>query len=93
MIVKILFPDVAALYGDSGNIMFLHQALPEAEIIHTSLADRPAFVDGLNMIYMGQMSENSQLRTRTDAPILCCNQGAHRSDRVLLLTGNAYEIG
>ena len=74
--------------------MFLHQALPEAEIIHTSLADRPAFVDrAVNMIYMGQMSENSQLRVLELMRPFCAAIQEHiEADRVLLLTGNAYEI-
>ena len=82
MIVEILFPDVAALYGDSGNIMFLHQALPEAEIIHTSLADRPAFVDrAVNMIYGPDERKLAATRTELMRPFCAAIQEHIEADR------------
>ena len=59
--IEILFPEVCNLYGDSANITYLKQNLPEAEFIETSLNDEPLFVkEKPSLIYMGSMTEKMQ---------------------------------
>ena len=61
MKIEILFPEVCNLFGDSANILYLKQNLPEAEFIETSLNDIPAFVsEKVSFIYMGSMTEKTQ---------------------------------
>ena len=62
IVIEDLFPEVGNLFGDTGNMRYLVKSLPEAEYIRTPLNGRPAFADrDVNMIYMGPMTESSQL--------------------------------
>ena len=45
MTIEILYPEVCNLYGDLMNIEYLRRAVPEAEVVKTSLKTRPAFLD------------------------------------------------
>jgi len=94
MIIEVLFPDVANLHGDSGNIEYLSRCRPDAQIIRTSLVDVPAFVDSTpNLIYLGAMTEGGQrkamerLRPYTSRIAELIDAGV-----VFLFTHNAMEI-
>lgn len=61
MKIEILFPEACNLFGDSANILYLKQNLPEAEFIETKLTDEPYFVkEKVSLIYMGSMTEKMQ---------------------------------
>ena len=68
MIIEVLFPEVANLYGDLGNIEYISRSLEaagkECEIINTDLYTRPAFADrdDIDLIYMGPVTEKGQIR-------------------------------
>lgn len=63
MKIEILFGEVCSLYGDSQNITYLKQTLPEAEFIETKLVDEPWFLQNdPDLILIGTMSENVQRR-------------------------------
>ncbi len=63
MQIEILYPEICNLFGDSGNMRYLRQCLPEAEFTATKLCDEPLFVkETPNFIYMGSMTEKSQGR-------------------------------
>ena len=51
MIIEVLFPEVANLYGDLGNIEYICRSLEaagkECEIINTDLYTRPALRTGM----------------------------------------------
>ncbi len=89
-----LFPHVCDLFGDSANIKYLKASVPEAEIIETSLNDRPYFADNQpDLIYMGAMTENTQT--------IVCNKLSEYKERIeeliennarFLITGNALEV-
>jgi CobQ-like glutamine amidotransferase family enzyme len=94
MKIEVLYPEVCCLYGDLMNIEYLHQCLPEAEIIRTSLKSEPAFTaGGVDMLYLCSASERGQelvigaLRPYRDKLQAYIDSGA-----VLLATGNALEI-
>lgn len=63
MKVEILFPEVCALFGDYGNILFLEENLGKENILKTSLLEKPRFVDEeIDLVYMGAMSEKIQVQ-------------------------------
>ncbi len=63
MKIEILFGDTCSLYGDSQNITYLKQTLPEAEFIETKLQETPYFVEhDPDLILIGTMSEKIQRR-------------------------------
>ncbi len=63
MKIEILFGDTCSLYGDSQNITYLKQTLPEGEFIETKLTQEPYFVKhDPDLILIGTMSEKVQRR-------------------------------
>ncbi|MGI6264479.1 MAG: hypothetical protein ACOYJY_03325 [Acutalibacteraceae bacterium] len=94
MIVEILFPEYANLYGDTGNVRYLRRCLPEAEFVETAMHAQPAFVTrDVDLIYMGPMSENAQERAIARLrPYADRLRELIERDKVFLLTGNAMEV-
>ena len=94
MQIEILFPEQCSLFGDSGNVRYLKKCLPDAEFIHTSLNDTPAFVTGSpDMIYMGACTEKNQEKIiKRLMPYKEQLRDAIDSGKVMLFTGNAPEI-
>jgi CobQ-like glutamine amidotransferase family enzyme len=91
---EVLYPEVAYLYGDLANIDYLHRAVPEAELIRTSLKTPPAFLGGdVDLIYLCSMTERAQelviaaLLPYKDKINELIDRGT-----VFLATGNALEI-
>lgn len=94
MVIEILFPEVCGLFGDSQNVTYLQQTLPDATFIQTQLTDTPYFAQNdPDLIYIGSMSEVTQrkviekltpLRERLSALI---DKGTP-----ILATGNAGEV-
>ena len=63
LVVEVLFPEIANLHGDLGNIEYLAQCRPDARIVTTGLTDTPAFTLGaVDLIYLGPMTELGQLK-------------------------------
>lgn len=94
MQIEILYPEQCNLFGDSGNVRYLRQCLPDAEFICTSLNDTPAFVTGSpDMIYMGACTEKNQEKIiKKLMPYKEQLQTAIDSNKVMLFTGNAPEV-
>jgi CobQ-like glutamine amidotransferase family enzyme len=94
MKIEVLFPEICNLYGDLANIRYLKACLPEAEIIHTPLQTKPAFLEGdVDLVYMGTTTENGQILALEQLrfyreQILDCIRGGQR----FLVTGNAMEL-
>ena len=54
MKIEVLYPEVANLYGDSANIMYLKQILEDATFIETNLNNKPKFIDEkIDLVYIG----------------------------------------
>ena len=94
MMIEVLYPEYANLYGDPGNIRYLQQCLPEAEFVYTPMHGEPTFVSqNVDMLYMGPMTESAQ-----EKAIARLRPYAHRlqelmeQDTVMLMTGNAMEV-
>ena len=94
MKIEVLFPEICNLYGDLGNIRYLKECLPEAEIIETSLRSEPRFLsEDIDLVYMGTTTEKGQilvldrLRPLRAAILEKIEAGMH-----FLITGNAMEL-
>ncbi len=94
MKIEILFGETCSLYGDSQNITYLKQTLPDAEFIETKLWEEPYFVShDPDLILLGTMSEQVQrriiekFRPYRDRIIELIEKGTP-----ILATGNACEI-
>jgi len=94
MIIEVLYPDVANLHGDLGNVDYLTRCRPEAQVIKTALADAPAFATAApDLVYLGAMTERGQLkvieRLRPHAARL---RQLIEAGTVFLFTHNALEV-
>ena len=62
MIIEVLYSDYF-LFGDEANAEYIKKCLPESEFIYTQIHDKPHFAENdVDLIYMGAMSENNQVR-------------------------------
>lgn len=95
MKIEILYPEFCNLNGDMGNMKYLQKCLPEAEIIETSINEKPQFIEqnDISLVYMGTLSERSQeiaiqkLKPYTEKIKQKINQ-----NQLILFTGNSVEI-
>lgn len=94
MIIEILYPEHANLFGDTGNMRYLQACLPDATFLRTSLTEVPYFVNhDVDLLYMGPMPERAQQRV-----ILALMPFADRLRELIeggtpmLFTGNAMEV-
>lgn len=94
IVIEDLFPEMCNLFGDTGNMRYLVQSVPEAEYIRTPLNGRPAFADrDVNMIYMGPMTESGQTEAiKRLSPHKDRIEKLIDGGTVFLMTGNAFEI-
>ena len=61
MRIEALYPEFCQWFGDSENVRYLRQCLPDAEIVETGSHDRPAFPDGsVDLLVLGSMTERQQ---------------------------------
>jgi CobQ-like glutamine amidotransferase family enzyme len=94
MTIEILFPEVCNLYGDLMNVEYLRRAVPEAEVVKTSLKSRPKFLDSdVSLVYVSAMTERAQVLAR-DAltPHLGALKEKIEGGLPVLATGNALEL-
>ena len=94
MIIEILFNEVCGLNGDAQNAAYLQHAMPDAQIIYTSLLDTPYFAENRpDLILLGYMTENTQRRVIEKLMPLKDRLNTLIDDGVVFLaTGNAGEI-
>lgn len=100
MRVEVLFPEIANLYGELGNIRYLERSLPDVYIKETGVNEKPAFLDaepgspeGFDLVYLGTMSESSQLLVMEKLrPFREEIKTSIEKGQRILVTGNALEI-
>lgn len=94
IIVEALFPEIANLYGDTGNVRYLMKCLPAATYVEDSLNEVPGFVNKApGLIYMGPMSEHAQeLVIERLVPYRERLKELIDMGVIFLLTGNAAEV-
>lgn len=94
MKIEILFPEISNIYGDSGNVMYLKQSIPNVEIIETNLGEEPAFIkEKIDLIYLGSMTEKMQEKAINSLnPYKENIKNSIEKGKAFLCTGNAIEI-
>lgn len=94
MRIECLFPEMANLYGESGQWRFLKRLLPEAEAVETSLGERPAFARAqVDFLYVGPMSESAQERAlEALRPYAAALRTGVEAGMHGLFVGNALEL-
>lgn len=95
MKIEILYPEFCNLNGDMGNIKYLQKCLPEAEIIETSINEKPQFIEqnDISLVYMGTLSERSQeIAIQKLKPYTEKTKQKIEQNQLFLFTGNSIEI-
>lgn len=94
MIIEALFPEFCQWFGDSANVRYLQQCIPDAEFIQTDSFKTPAFVEGsVDMLYLGSMTEKQQLiAVRQLMPFREHLIERINDGMVVLATGNSSEL-
>jgi hypothetical protein len=94
LILEVLYPEYMNLYGDTGNINYLKQCLPNLKVIYTSFHQKPAFLTKkIAMLYLGPMTENSQeLIAEKLYPYKKEIKDLIKNNIFVLATGNAFEL-
>lgn len=98
IVIEVLFPEVANLYGDRFNVNYLAKSLAESglevEVVEDELSKEPYFVNNRpDFVYMGPMTEHSQeLVIHKLMPYKERITVLIEDEVVFLITGNAVEI-
>lgn len=94
MKIEVLFPEFCNLYGDTQNMRYLKQCMPEAEFVETSLDEEPAFSkENVDLIYLGSMKERTQEKViKKLLPYKEKIEELIENNTVFLFTGNALEV-
>ncbi len=98
LVIEILYPELNHLYGDNGNMVYLKTKLEKMgvpyEIVETHLMQEPAFVNrDVDFLYVGPTTESYQkLQAEALQPYRDALRARMDSDRVTLMTGNAFEL-
>lgn len=95
MKIEILYPEFCNLNGDMGNMKYLQKCLPEADIIETSINEKPRFIeqDDISLIYMGTLSERSQeIAIQKLKPYAEEIREKIEKNQLFLFTGNSVEL-
>lgn len=93
MIIEVLYPEIANLYGDLYNAEYLARSCG-AEIVGTKLTEKPRFIsERVDLLYLGGTTERGQEIVR-DAlrPYVEDIKKRTAEGGVTLVTGNALEI-
>ena len=93
--IEVLYPELANLNGDIGNIRYLKKCIPDAEIIETSINEQPRFTyqEDISLIYMGTLSETSQeIVIGKLLPIKDKINELIKNGQLFLFTGNSIEV-
>ena len=93
MIIEVLYPEIANLYGDLYNAEYLARSCG-AEIVGTKLTEKPRFIsERVDLLYLGGTTERGQEIVR-DAlrPYVEDIKKRTAEGGVTLVTGNAIEI-
>lgn len=94
MRIEVLFPEYCNLFGDSSNMKYLKECLPDAEFIYTDYMSEPVFAtEKVDLIYMGAMTEHMQTMViKKLQPYKERIVELIKSDVPFLITSNALEV-
>lgn len=94
MRMEVLYPEFCQWFGDSENVRYLRQCLPNAELVETGFGQTPAFPDGsVELLILGSMTEREQLAA-VEGLTPYKERLMERIDAgmVVLATGNSSEL-
>lgn len=94
MKIEFLFPESANLFGELGDMDYIRQIFPQAEIIETQIMERPRFLGGdVDLVFMAPMSERIQeLAIAQLKPYAAEIREQIKTGTHFLWIGNAMEI-
>ena len=95
MKIELLYPELGCLNGELYNMEYLRRSAPDCGVATTSLGERPRFLDddSIDLVYMGAMTERSQLLVVDElTPIREEIWNTIQDGQQFLITGNAMEI-
>lgn len=94
MKIEILYPEIANLYGESGNINYLKKCFSNEKVKEIHINDKPIFdYKEIDLIYMGSMSEkNQELIIKKLLPYKESIKEYIENNHIFIVTGNALEI-
>ena len=94
MKIEVLYPELCNLFGESGNTLYLKEALSGVKIINTSLNDKPKFLDDdVELVYIGATNEkNQELIIEKLIPYKEQIKKKIEEGQLILATGNSLEI-
>lgn len=95
MKLEYLYPELGNLFGDSANMRYLRQCLPDADYVETPLGATPAFLtdETVSFVYSGPMTERGQrLALSHLAPLAADFQRRVEAGVHFLFTGNSLEL-
>ena len=94
MKIEFLYPEVASLFGELGDIDFLIKSYPKAQIFKTKLIERPRFLnETIDFVFIGPMTERVQERVITSLmPDKDIVREKIESGLTMLAISNAVEI-
>lgn len=94
MIIEMLYPEIASLYGEKGNLDLLRLCFPEAEFKMTKLNEEPYFVKHpVDLIVMGPTTEDFQKHIiKRLTPYVDRIQNLIDANVHFWMTGNAMEL-
>ncbi|MBR4231637.1 MAG: hypothetical protein IKR95_00325 [Oscillospiraceae bacterium] len=94
MTIEALFPEFCQWLGDSANVRYLCQCMPDAQLIRTYSNDRPNFPEGTtDILYLGSMTERQQIvAAERLMPYRARLLERIDAGMVILATGNSIEL-
>lgn len=94
MKIEFLYPEIASLFGELGDIDFLIRSFPEAEVIRTKRIERPRFLDEvIDLVFIGPMTERMQEQVIDDLmPEKDIIRDKIEGGQTILAISNAVEI-
>lgn len=94
MRIEALYPEFCQWFGDSENLRYLRQCLPDAALAETGSFEKPAFLDeSVDLLVLGSMTERQQL-VAAERLLPYKDRLLERIEdgMVVLVTGNATEL-
>ena len=94
MRIEALYPEFCQWFGDSENVCYLCQCLPDAKLVETGSFEKPAFAEApVDLLVLGSMTERQQLvAAERLLPYRDRLRERIEAGMVVLATGNSTEL-
>ena len=98
LLIEVLYPELNHLYGDRGNLCYLKSKLEVMGVpyrfVETHLGEEPVFAkEEVDFLYIGPTTESyQQMEAEALLPYRDALRARMDSEKVTLMTGNAFEL-